>query len=249
MDALLDRIGTLITVNGNHRMYLVEWNIVKPLMHKWSCNRDPDMQRVQEIKVHMENGGHVPLFLHVADHAEEGLVCYDGNHRREAFNLLDKPPSVILDVLMHATKKDIYHEFTNINKSVQVPALYVGEDGNNFEVLKIRDQISALVRTYETKYPSFTSTSNRCHAPNFNRDAFIENLFEIWKDMDGCIDIDELTSRLEKLNIAYAEGRMCRAHSSYKPNVIQKCKQGGLWLFIDRKISSDHVKLMYNPFV
>lgn len=40
MQALLDRIGTLIATHGDHRMYLVEWTVVKPLIHKWSCNRN-----------------------------------------------------------------------------------------------------------------------------------------------------------------------------------------------------------------
>jgi hypothetical protein len=248
MNALFNKIGTLILVNGRHKMYMVEWEVVKPIIQKWSCNREPDMERVKEIKSHIENGGYVPLILHVADTKEEGLVCYDGNHRREALNILSKPPTVILDVLCDASKRDIYNEITQINKSVPVPTMYVGEDGNNIEVLKVRDQITCLVKRYESKYKSFASTSSRCHAPNFNRDMFMENILEIWKDMDGVISIDDLDTILQKINIAYSEGRMCRPHHTYRPQIVQKCKEGGLWLFIDRKIPSDHVKVLYNPF-
>lgn len=178
MEVLLRKVGTFVASYGKHQLFLVEWDIVKQLIHKWSCNRDPDMRRVQEIRDHIVNGGYVPHILYIAD-AEEGLVCYDGNHRREAFNLLETPPQIILDVLCKATKKEIYQEFTNLNKSVQVPAMFVGDDGDNVEVLKVRDQITKLVRKYETDYKSFASTSSRCHAPNFNRDMLMENIFEI----------------------------------------------------------------------
>lgn len=248
MQALLERIGTVVWTQGKHKLYLVEWNIVKPLIHKWSCNRDPDMTRVQEIVTHLENGGYVPPILHVAD-AEEGLVCYDGNHRREAFNLMRNPPTVILDVLCNASKKEIYNDFTNLNKSVQVPAMFVGDDGDNVEVLKVRDQIVKLVRKYETKYKSFASTSARCHAPNFNRDMLMENILDIWKDMDGMVSIDEIEILLDKLNTMYAEGKLCRSHATFRQHVLQKCTEGGLWLFIDRKVPSDHVKMLYNPFI
>lgn len=63
------------------------------------------------------------------------------------------------------------------------------------------------------------------------------------------VSIDEVESLLEKLNACYSEGKLCRPHQTYRPHIVQKCKEGGMWLFIDRKIPTEHVKLLYNPFM
>ena len=59
----------------------------------WSKNRPPDQNRILEIAEYINKtkiiDGIISLagtgnFLH-----DEGLVCYDGNHRREACKLID----------------------------------------------------------------------------------------------------------------------------------------------------------------
>ena len=248
MQAVLDKLGNFVFEYGKHRVYCMDWDTIKPLVKKWSCNRDPDMKRVFEIRNHLERGGHVPFLLHLAELKDEGLICYDGNHRREAFNMISRPLYVMIDVMFDASKKDVYEDFTMLNKSVQVPSLYLGEDANHDLTRRVREDISALVRKYETQWRSFCSSSARCHAPNFNRDVLMENIFEIWREFDGMVSVDEIEALLHKLNDEYKSGRICKPHSSYKPQVISKCASDGLWLFLDKRIPIDHVKEVYNPF-
>ncbi len=239
MENLLNSIGTLVSKQGRHSTYIVEWNLVKPIIKKWSRNRDPDMSRVQEMLIRVQNGGYFPALLHLADLKEEGLVCYDGNHRREVLNHMTSGiPRVIVDLLTSATQRDVYDAFDALNKSVQVPAIYFEDEQTTS---RVKEEILELVKHYETRYKSHASSSPRCHAPQFNRDTFVENLHKIWKHFDNKVSIPEIQTALERLNELYSQGRLCKPHNSHKPRVIEKCRESGLWLFIDRDILVEHV--------
>lgn len=245
MDVLLNSIGTQLIKQGRHVTYLVDWNVLKPIVKKWSRNRDPDMLRVQDLLVHVSNGGYFPPHLHLAELDGEGLVCYDGNHRREALNSIVNPPKVIIDVMTRASQEDVYRAFESINKSVQVPALYLDDNISH----NIKDNLLCIVRKYESKYKQHVSSSARCHAPQFNRDRFVENLYNIWSALEGRMSLEQLEMSLEYLNHLYSQGRVCKQHSKYRDNIIQKCKESGLWLFIDRDIPLDHVITATESFV
>lgn len=239
MEHLLNSIGTFVGKQGRHSTYIVDWNLIKPIVKKWSRNRDPDMERVQELLIHVQNGGYIPFILHLADLKDEGLVCYDGNHRREALNhITANMPRVIVNILSNATQKEVYDAFDSLNKSVQVPAIYFEDEHT---IKNVKEEILALVKRYEGKYKDHLSPSPRCHAPQFNRDTFIENLHKIWKHFDGKVSIADIENALEQLNIMYSQGRLCKPHECYKHRVTDKCKETGLWLFIDRDISVEHI--------
>jgi tRNA isopentenyl-2-thiomethyl-A-37 hydroxylase MiaE len=180
--------------------------------------------------------------IHLAEIIDEGIVCYDGNHRREVFNLLnDKEFVCIVDVMFSATQNDVYKAFNAINKAVQLPAIYIDEQNNNDNV---KTEILQLVKKYETKYKPFLSTSSRCHAPQFNRDNFIDNIYNIYISFDRTVSIKQLNELFEKLNIEYQHEKICRPHSLYKKSLIDKCKKHNFWLFIDKTISFEHVEFL-----
>lgn len=240
MDVLLQTIAQPLYNHGAHKGFLVKWKLVAPLVKKWSKNRDPDQERVNEMKQHHQAGGYLPNHIHLAELPGEGLVCYDGNHRRMVFN--DFPDVLcVIDVIFMASESQIYNEFEYINKAVQVPALYLP---TTTPVPK--DDIIALVKTYEQKYKSFLSTSARCHAPHFNRDMFVDNVHEIYQQFQGTLSVSELGVLLNKLNQAYSNELLCRPHRFYRDTVLDKCKKHDFWLFIDRFIPFEHVKRIHD---
>lgn len=238
MEKVFDSLGTILYKNGNHKGYLLPWKRVAPLCKKWSRNRDSDMCRVDEMVKYYQIGGYIPNMIHLADLNGEGIVCYDGNHRREVFNKLDDDVICIVDIMFDAHQNDVYKAFNNINKSVQLPAIYLDDMGNSSNV---KDEIIQLVKIYETKYKNFLSTSARCHAPNFNRDTFVENIYNVYQKFNGKLDITSIAKLLEKLNDEYSKEKLCRPHSVYKSHIIEKCKKYNFWLFIDRTISFEHI--------
>ena len=229
----------LYSLGNNHTAFKVNWKLISPICKKWSGNREPDMNRVREIEHIYKKGEYFPPMIHLAYIDSEGLVCYDGNHRRCVFdNCKDDEITCIVDVMFNATSKDIYDTFNNLNKSVSVPSIYLS---NNYNKNTVKVQIIELVSKYEKKYKSMVSSSSRCRSPNFNRDNFIENIYEIYKSFDGTLSIDEIERYLDTLNSYYANGDKCRPHSSYSSKVIDKCKKNNLWLFLDKTIPTEHI--------
>ena len=244
MESEFDTIGKIIYNINGHKGYMIPWKLIARVCKKWSRNRDPDMGRVKEIAKFHKEGGYVPMMIHLAELKDEGIVCYDGNHRKEALNMSNNETVIcIIDVMFRASQMEVYDAFNNINKSVQVPAMYIEEinEQNN-----IKEEILNLSRRYETKYKPFLSSSGRFHSPNFNRDAFTENIYDIYKYLDNKVSIGEIEKLLDRLNIEYANGRMGRPHFAYKKNAVEKCKKHNMWLFIDKTIPSEHIGMLLN---
>jgi hypothetical protein len=234
METIIQSFGSELYRDRNHVGYKVLVKHMLPLWKKWSKNRDPDMERVNEI---VELGVYIPKFIHLAELEGEGLVCYDGNHRREVLKqLVNDNFTCIVDIMFKATHDDVYEAFVNINKGVEVPEIYIEDSAN------IRSDVMELVKGYETKYKSFISVSPKCRAPQFNRDVLTENISKIYAYLQGQKTIPEIGELLEKLNHEYSRGHLCKSHGTYKSAVIEKCKKHGLWLFLEREVSPEHVE-------
>jgi hypothetical protein len=244
MEAIFDSLGkTIYSING-HKGYMIQWKLIAPFCKKWSRNRDPDMERVLEMVEHHNKGGYIPRMIHLAVITDEGVVCYDGNHRKEVFNTCnDEAVMCVVDIMFDASQNSVYKAFNNINKSVQLPAIYIEESNDENDV---KAQIVKLVREYETKYKPFLSTSARCHAPHFNRDMLTDNIYSIYKSFCNAVSIEQIGKLLIRLNVEYAHGRMCRPHSLYKQSLLDKCKKHNIWLFIEKTIPFEHVERLLN---
>lgn len=244
MESIFDSIGDYIYNFNGHKGYMIQWKLIAPFCKKWSRNRDPDIERVKEMVDYYNKGGYIPRIIHLAELEDEGIVCYDGNHRKEVFNICNEEKVMcIVDMMFGTNQHDVYKAFNNINKSVQVPAIYIEEPSCENDV---KIEIIKLVKEYETKYKPFVSTSARCLAPNFNRDNFTENIYNIYKSLDKVVNIEKIGKLLEKLNNEYANGRMCRPHSVYRQSIIEKCKKHKLWLFIEKTIPFEHIETLLN---
>ncbi len=82
--------GKLIYDIDGHKGYLIEWKFVSEFCKKWSKNREPDQERINEMVAFFKNGGYIPRMIHLAETVEEGMICYDGNHRKEVFNICSR---------------------------------------------------------------------------------------------------------------------------------------------------------------
>ena len=211
------------------------------MCRRWSYNRESDHERVKEMIEYYKNGGYIPTVIHLADIHGSGLVCYDGNHRREVFDVCMTDDDVCtVDIMFDVSHQQVYETFININKSVQLPAVYIESN----EISMVKTQMIELVKSYEKKYKHFVSPSANCHTPNFNRDRFTDNIYEIYNAYNGRLTVSEIGQLLEKLNIEYSKGNICRPHSTYKDSVLKKCAEYNLWLFLDRTIPTEHIEKM-----
>jgi hypothetical protein len=234
MENIFSSFASKIYTHGKHVGYILKYKHLKPLCKKWSKNRQPDMTRVRDM---YEYGGYIPKLIHLAELPEEGLVCYDGNHRREFLQMVDDGETdCIIDVMFNATTEEVVESFQTINKAVDVPEIYL-EDSMN-----IKDDVLELVKKYETGYKSFVSKAAKCRSPNFNRDVLTDNITKIYRYLNGTKSIKEIGELLNILNTEYAKNKICRSHENYKDTIIQKCKKYDLWLFLEREIPCEHVE-------
>lgn len=187
---------------------------VKP----WKYNRPPDMTRIPEIHDWMKEFGRMDGVLNLAYIQGEGLVCFEGNHRRLALDGLDIP--VFVDIVWDATHESLAHEFRRLNKSVCVPDLYVAETSAT-----LRLELEDAVAEFRKKYSSMESTSGRPQRPNYNRDRLTDEITRLQKEL--VVPVGELMSRIYALNEYYAGNDK----SKLTEKMRQKCEASGLWLF------------------
>jgi hypothetical protein len=200
-------------------VYAVPMKIFKSLdVKQWKYNRPPDMSRIPEIHKWMKEFNRMDGVLNLAYIQNEGLVCFEGNHRRLALEGLDI--KVLLDIVWDATHDIVKHEFQRLNKSVCVPDLYVVENDATLRV-----QIEHAVNAFRKKYASHESSSGRPIRPNFNRDKLTDEITRLQKELN--IPVSELMKRLEKLN----EKCKNKDRSKLSLAVQLKCGLSDLWLF------------------
>jgi len=202
-------------------IYALPLDVFKTLDIKtWKFNRPPDMNRVPEIHNWMKQFNRMDGVLNLAYIQNEGLVCFEGNHRRLALEGLTNIV-VIIDIVWDTTNEIVMHEFQRLNKSISVPDLYVVENDAT-----LRLQIEEIVTTFRKKYPTHESNSGRPARPNFNRDKLTDELTRIKKESPH-ISVNDLMKKLEELNETYKS----KDKSKLNKNVITKCEASGLWLF------------------
>ena len=200
-------------------VYAIPMDVFKTLdIKQWKFNRPPDISRLSEIRAWMSEFKRMDGVLNLAYISGEGLVCFEGNHRRLALDGLDI--IVFVDILWDVSHEVVVHEFRRLNKSVCVPDLYISE--SRYE---LKEQIERAVSDFRKKYSSMESPSGRPQRPNFNRDKFTDELFRLHKELG--LSIDTLMEKLDSLNESLKKQDKTKLSDSVK----QKCEKSGLWLF------------------
>jgi len=200
-------------------VYAISMDVFKSLdIKQWKFNRPPDITRLAEIRAWMSEFKRMDGVLNLAYISGEGLVCFEGNHRRLALDGLNI--TVFVDILWDVSDEVVVHEFRRLNKSICVPDLYVTE--NHYAV---REGIERAVQEFRKKYPSMESSSGRPQRPNFNRDKLTDDMFRIHKEVG--ISIEDLMIKLNSLN----ETLKVSDKSKLSDSIKQKCEKSGLWIF------------------
>lgn len=233
---------------GHHRVYVViSKYIINASMsnhiERWSGNRKADPMRVNEIRKYMQETKRCPGTICLAEIGNK-VVCYDGNHRREA--LVPEVEYVLVDVMHNATESDVNKEFRFVNDCVMVPDMYVEnsiETATDTTVIPhgvMKKAIEGFVFEFCKKYKTKQSSSMRCHRPRFNRDVLTQNICDAYIEFKG--DIKTLFDNISVLNRIYEDDSL-----SLSENIRNECMKDGLWLFArDRGLSIHDLRKVYN---
>ena len=196
-------------------------------VRNWSYNRPPDDIRVQEII----QSGRIDGIIYVAELSASGqssevrYVCYDGNHRREAYNQgMPSVNGILVRVMTNATHNMITTHFTQLNKSIPVPSLYMESDFDPEIYISITETVKKLARTYS----SFNKSSVHCKRPNFNRDVLAQELTVMIQH--GQVSHEGLLQYLLSFNQNLCERRE-ELRSEMLENAFKKCDKSNFFLF------------------
>lgn len=217
---------------NNHYVYWVPVDIFNSLdISRWKFNRPPDIARIESIREELKTLKRIDGIIYLG-YVNNQLVCYEGNHRREA---LLKAPSgmslILVDIIWDTTDDVIKEEFLRLNKSVSVPELYKDPDE------KRREELVAIRDRFVKRYKSYKSTSPQPNRPNLNPDNFLSQLDRIMREAE--LSAEELEKRLDEVNMKY---KMKEKSPKMSETIIKKCTEGGLWLF------SESSELLLNDF-
>lgn len=222
--ALLDAFLRLNNVPGiqhgaNHQLWWVPIKVFHQLpIEKWEFNRDPDAQRVAEIREHILQAKRADGIIYLGD-VNNKIVCYESNHRREALKGIEQCADILIDVMWNTNNDELKEEFHRLNKAVSVSELYIAEKPIDFsELVAARD-------AFCKRYASIKSTSPNPHRPSFEQNGLLNDFAQIAKE--NHISVAELMKRLEALNAEMAT----RDRKKLKEGVIEKCVKSGCWLF------------------
>lgn len=218
---LFDQKAKVSFEHGIHHIYLIAFEDFKQLLIElWKFNRPPDEGRVNEIAAEMMKQQRMDGCIYLAT-IHNKIVCYEGNHRREAIARV--PTSlqpILVDMVWNADDEFVKREFMRLNKAVSVPELYI-----NTELISVKADIQDLVKQICVAHPEHVSPKPKCQRPNFNRDVFTDEITNIIKETG--IDVPTFQSKLQVLN----DRNKHSDHSKLSEAIRKKCEKSGFWIF------------------
>lgn len=207
-------------VQGDHTVYWMSAAVFAQLpIRRWKHNRPPDEARVAEIRQWIETSKRVDGIIYLAWINDE-LVCYESNHRREAIKGVDGVHNILVDMMWTATDTSLKEEFIRLNKAISVPELFVTDQAE----VRVEDLLQ-YVDGFCRNYAALKSNSSRPHRPGFNRDTFMEDVYQLVKESG--LGLDEIMRRIGALN----RNLRARDTSKLSKTIVDKCERSGLWLF------------------
>lgn len=195
--------GKFLVKQGVHNVYLADSRIIVKNTKIWSKNRPTDILRVNEIKEYIHKNGYVDGCIYLANIPEQGLVCYDGNHRREALSLLNKlnkSYKIFINVLENPSDKYLCESFINLNKCVPVTDLYMEPEKDTEETKLLKTIVDDLSNHYAIIWDKHRTTSPNPKRPNFNLDGLKTRLKNIIEASELTVSYDNKFKLIEHIN-------------------------------------------------
>jgi hypothetical protein len=210
-------------------------------IENWKHNRPPDEVRVVEIKEFIQDKVKIndilqPFYIHY-NSKKDIYEVLDGIHRYSAMkgaeeHISDK--TVFVHLFVDLSCGSLVDIFENLNKTVPVPELYIGQP--QADTTK-KDIIEGVAEQWKKLYKShFSGSSTSCQIPNIIRDHFINILSELYTSYRiRCKTkllelLERANSNIKDYIIADVSCREIPIKFSDKQK--QKCLDSGCYLFL-----------------
>ena len=234
---IIDTNSIILQDDLSEYMCIFDSKILETKSEQWRFNRILNTEKIKCISDTIKDKLILDTVLHffyINDNGNERLICFDGNHRREALILLYKKCGINIKVCCYIYKcksdnidnidNEIIKKFNIINQMTPIPDIYLDIINNldSDEYVYRKNIIESVFEIYKSKYKAFYSINSKCRRPNFNETIF--------KDFCNNITFNtqkELIKGLEHSNLINKtrQGKVSK-------NIIAKCETQDFYLFI-----------------
>jgi hypothetical protein len=222
--------GKFVLKQGDHYVYVTDSITLCKQSKMWSKNRPCDELRVDEIKNYIQENGYVDGVIYLANIEGEGLVCYDGNHRRTALSKLNKSYKIIINVLENPDPIELCEKFVSLNKCVPVTELFLNQTVEND---RLKDTILQATKHFCELWKDHRKTSPNPNRPNFNRDMLQDLIHKIISDENRECNfrLDVIIKTVNTYNETI-KNNISSVKCSEK--MLSKCMKSGCFLFVKK---------------
>ena len=214
--------------NGESDFYLSDSLKIVEKSKIWSRNRKPDLKRVEKIKKYILEKNLVDGIIYLAE-LDEGLICYDGNHRREALKNIDKNFKVLVNILEKKETANLEEKFRNLNKCVPITDLVFSKGTTHNEIDKIKKVCDYFMEIWK----DHRKASSRPRKPNFNQNTLEEKIvkiIEFYGQNIKKISLEKIKQYVNNYNMLLKNKA---ASFNLKDTIKEKCAKNNCYLFIE----------------
>lgn len=237
MFSLIETNSIILRDNLSEYMCLFKSSILEECSEQWRYNRNLNNDKIQSICHNIKDKYILDTVLHffyVNDNENEKLICFDGNHRREALILLYKTQNIDINVCCYIYKcknineidKEIVDKFRIINQMTPIPDIYndiINNLDNNKLLIEKKQILENVFEIYKKKYKAFYSVNSKCRKPNFNETTFKDFCHNLEFDSK-----DDLIKQLNEINI----NKQKQIYNTLLSNMkIAKCESYKFYIF------------------
>lgn len=234
---LFNFIDSIILSNNTEYLCIVDNSKLEPYTETWKYNRTLNVQKIKDIINSYENKDIIDSILYFFYNKENNkYICFDGNHRKEALNILanrGKKIKVLCYIYNNLSEQDVITKFKIINESTPIPTIYyelinnTNSNVNEIIIMNKKEIIERCLHEYSKKYHKFYSTSSKPKRPNFNDTLFCDLCNEL-ENINKIKNSFELMEELNALN-NFNKNRLTKKLSI---KILEKCKKYDFYLFI-----------------
>lgn len=185
-------------ITRNRSLYSVRSDFLVYYTDIWYRNRYPDTDRVNDIMKSIEIEGEPDNRIYLAWIKGIGkLMCFDGNHRREAlirlYHLKSFTCWIDLDILMNVEDVDVVNAFRRINLGVSVPDVYIEQTDIDIPIEQtVVYKSEQFVKNFTNRWKYVIVDKNKTRAPYCTKNKFIEIIRPYLMDPEKLMDAFEI---------------------------------------------------------
>lgn len=207
-------------ISKHRTLYTLRSDILARYTDIWHRNRYPDTDRVSDIMKSIRQEKEIDNRIYLAylqDSVDTTkLLCFDGNHRREALIRLYRTEGftcwVDIDVLYNVTDTEVIHAFQRINQAVCLPDAYLTLEANRVHPCE------SFLQTFQNEWKGILVDKRSTRSPYCTKSDFIDLMDPLLKqgsEQEWMNKLRNIHQQNQKKIYSPSTDKICHEHKCY----------------------------------